>query len=343
MSQARPKVHHYVPRFLLKNFSTRGKKDKFYIWCYDKKRDNFFRSEISNIAAESGFNDLSIDFNYEEVLSKIEDSCAPIIKKLLETNSLSCLTRKDFDWLYSFIICQRYRTNWFRETMSDVNIQLAEHLKNFANSDEPDSGIQAALKRGNMKTDSAIFVVRAMKDQTQYLKNKSVMLMKSQTPDMFISDSPVCLHNDVDMRPYSNIGLALTGIQVYLPLSSDMTLAFLCPTIPLGFQHSSSEARKLIERLKTDRMLGSTIQQKLAIDKLPELHEIAERSELKAIAVQTGLPAPADQENIKFFNALQVRSAERFVFANKKSSLLFAQTVARGDGPNYRPMRMKLN
>ena len=42
---------HYVPRFLLKNF-THGKKPKIFV--YDKSNDGCFHANIKNIAARRG-------------------------------------------------------------------------------------------------------------------------------------------------------------------------------------------------------------------------------------------------------------------------------------------------
>ena len=50
--------HHYVPRFLLRNF-TQGKKPQIFV--YDKSNDKQFRTNIKNVAAESGFYDIEVE------------------------------------------------------------------------------------------------------------------------------------------------------------------------------------------------------------------------------------------------------------------------------------------
>lgn len=50
-------VQHYVPRFVLKNFS-RGKTPQLYV--YDKATDKRFRSNIRGVASEAGFYDLDV-------------------------------------------------------------------------------------------------------------------------------------------------------------------------------------------------------------------------------------------------------------------------------------------
>lgn len=40
----------------------------------------------------------------------------------------------------------------------------------------------------------------------------------------YISDNPVTMHNDQDHSPYGNIGFAVKGIQIYIPISSTLLL-----------------------------------------------------------------------------------------------------------------------
>ena len=46
-------VDHYVPQFLLKNFSVDPNKPQ--VWAYDKSTGRSFRTNVRNIAAEKGF------------------------------------------------------------------------------------------------------------------------------------------------------------------------------------------------------------------------------------------------------------------------------------------------
>jgi hypothetical protein len=45
---------HYVPQFYLKLFSP--EKDGDYVFCYDKKKRNAFRTNVRQICYEIGFN-----------------------------------------------------------------------------------------------------------------------------------------------------------------------------------------------------------------------------------------------------------------------------------------------
>ena len=75
---------HYVPKFLLKNF-TRGKKPQIHV--YDKSNDRRFKTHIKNIAAEAGFYEIELEdsvLTVEPSLSDLETHASAIIKKLIE-------------------------------------------------------------------------------------------------------------------------------------------------------------------------------------------------------------------------------------------------------------------
>ena len=67
-------VDHYVPQFLLKNFSVDPNKPQ--VWAYDKSTGRSFRTNVRNIAAEKGFYRLEVGgrtLSLEEGLSTLED------------------------------------------------------------------------------------------------------------------------------------------------------------------------------------------------------------------------------------------------------------------------------
>ena len=72
VSSKTPKKQHYVPQFLLKNFSY-GKKYK--IFAFDKAKVDSFGTCVRDSASENGFYNLTIDgetHTLEHKLSKLE-------------------------------------------------------------------------------------------------------------------------------------------------------------------------------------------------------------------------------------------------------------------------------
>lgn len=61
---------------------------------------------------------------------------------------------------------------------------------------------------------------------------KDMLLARPAENDSFyIGDNPVVLSNRLDFGPYGNIGLGVKGIEIYLPLSSNLLLCAFCPSI----------------------------------------------------------------------------------------------------------------
>jgi hypothetical protein len=93
-----------------------------------------------------------------------------------------------------------------------------------------------------------------------------------------------------------NLGLAVRGIEVYLPLSANFTLGFLCSSIAEKVLDGHSKATTL--RQYTDVEIPA-----------------AERIGYLADAIRYGHAVPSLPQNVDFGNSLQVASAERFVFS----------------------------
>ena len=85
---AHPKNQHYVPKVLLKNFSSK----ESFIWAYDKfaKRKNWITIKeraINKVATEDFFYDFisnSKEHSYEYFLAQIEREIAPVILKIIQ-------------------------------------------------------------------------------------------------------------------------------------------------------------------------------------------------------------------------------------------------------------------
>ena len=110
-----PKVQHYVPQFLLRNFGS-GKKDR--ICVFDKLTGEVFITRARNVAAESRFYDFAFEgeaFTIEPSLQKLEDFAKPIIERLLKADDLGVLSDDDRAALSIFLAIQFTRTRWHRE------------------------------------------------------------------------------------------------------------------------------------------------------------------------------------------------------------------------------------
>jgi hypothetical protein len=110
----------------------------------------------------------------------------------------------------------------------------------------------------------------------------------------FIGDNPVTLQNNTQPKGplRGNLGLAVRGIEIYLPVSSTLTLAFFC-------RSHEEIVRDGVERMRTImvRDLG---------------HSMGFGDLLKwRRAFRTGVPLSSSPDNVLNHNSLQVHHAER--------------------------------
>jgi hypothetical protein len=82
-----------------------------------------------------------------------------------------------------------------------------------------------------MKASSMLHIATAV-EFLPYLLEKTWSLQVVQaSANLFSSDSPVTLHNERTFGPRGNIGLAVPGIEINLPISSELNLWMTCPSI----------------------------------------------------------------------------------------------------------------
>jgi hypothetical protein len=113
--------HHYVPQFLLRGFASQRKQ----VCVFDKSDDKEFRSSIRNLACQRDFYDPEID----QWLGELEEMSAPIIQSMRAKRTLDHLQNTEIQWLGTFIAVQRVRTLHHRAVSADMNVQLADVLR----------------------------------------------------------------------------------------------------------------------------------------------------------------------------------------------------------------------
>jgi hypothetical protein len=280
---------HYVPRFLLKNF-THGKKPKVFV--YDKSNGKRFQTNIKNIAAENRFYDLEVEdglLSMEPGLSRLEANTSGIVKKLINNNDIKSISENEVAIFALFLAVQFVRTKEHRLRFEHMGKQFVQKLRDMGSSEEQIREIMGSS--GDVPEDK-LFGLRSLAkaiDLVPHFLNKAWLLLET-TPKypFFISDNPIGLHNDMDHGPYGNIGLAVRGIQIYLPLSSTLCLHLLCPTI-------AEEFRKAYDNPKV-------------------LDQMAPSARAFCDGLMNGTPIRVVEDNVNMINSLQVAFSSRFVY-----------------------------
>lgn len=309
------KVQHYVPRFLLRHFGT-GKKDKLF--AFDKQTDRSFPTNVKNVAAESRFYDFDIEghaLTIEPGLERVESTAKPAIKKILDEDSLVPLSGEDRAALSIFFAVQFIRTKWFRQQFRELPKMLEEHVRRVHGDDADLSSIADHIRvpdDNELAFQTAGFIMKHSRDFALQFANKAWMLIATDVKHPFmIGDHPIGLQNHIDMGLYGNLGLGVTGIEIYFPLSPRRALAMWCPSL--------HDAFRTAVQVRGDAGARAVL-----------------------YALENGSPLEYTPGHVMNFNSLQIAHAERFVFSSVDEFSLAKRMLA--DNPGFRMgMRSRTN
>jgi Protein of unknown function (DUF4238) len=306
---------HYVPQFLLRGFHTGNEAQ---IWAFDKTKSKSFTTAIDKVASEHGFYNVDGSAQLDDVIRKFEEATAPIIKEIRERKSLAGIDEYKRIWLSGFTALQYVRTRAFSERSQDMMRQithvatqmsggeLSEQVRKQLGLDEPGTEHEKALS-------TILGLVRPAVDE---LQKKHLILYRSDGSLLFcIGDSPVALHNTLNPGDgiRGTLGLAVPGIEVYLPISKDLVLAYMCLSIAVSCIGLEEEARSMGF---THAHAGPYLR-----------------------AIKHGTAVLMEKEYIRFQNSLQLGFAERFVYSSvdnfEDARYILAGNPRHRVGPRY--------
>jgi hypothetical protein len=311
------KLQHYVPRFLLTNFST-GKRS--HIWAYDKHRSVRFRANVKNLAAEKGFYDHENGegrISFESVLSSLESKAAKIIARLVRAKHLGELKADDRSLLSAFFAVQFVRTKEYRNRYDALIESLVQRLRESGMSEEEirrDCEGPGELKLSQLKS-----IVNAEKFVPFFFGKTWVLHETKRSAPFYISDNPITLHNQKQFGPYGNLGLAVPGIEIYIPLCPTLGLGMICPTY-------GEECRKGYDNFRMMDQMQPGLADALLKD--------AKGARAFSEAVVNGTPSRLMPENLMMLNSLQVIYSSRFVFSETDDFSLVEKMIK--DNEKYR-------
>jgi hypothetical protein len=296
---AHPKQQHYVPQLLLRGFATVGKEQ---LYALDKQTGKVFQTSMRNVATEKGFYDIKTQTGIDTLehgLSRLESVVAPIITRIRAERSLSSLTAGEPEMIALFAMVQHQRTTNYRQRVSQMNADLLAKIRRMGFDTDQIDGI-TEFNEDSLQ-DFAVLSIGMAIDFVPHILDKAWILQASNDDSpFFLADNPVALQNRKNFGPYGNLGFAVPGIEVFLPLSSTLCLSWYSASFIDEFTVgiANAEALKLL---------------------LPDKHErldanIASLSQFIAAAGE-GNAVQCTEDNVLNINALQLRNSERFVFS----------------------------
>lgn len=327
---------HHVPIMLQDAFATSGNGKKRQVHVLDKHDGRTFRTSPENILQERDFNtfqDGETTYCLEEGMGKIEHAAAPAIRKLIANRTLGCLKESERAAILVFTALQRIRGVHTRAGMLDVAQKIRGRLRE--NGDNPDAVPQL---RGSddpeaIKLSALMLIGEGMPDFLRSYSNKVMVLMEAIPGETFLlGDTPVVLANQRDTFPHGNLGLEVKGIEIYMPISPELTIAFWCPSIVEMIENALRMCEDSIRKTSAVALLGIGPDADKVRELQPQLKAKAEMLQRDLSAIGDGRPLVNARENMEYVNSLQVSFAERYVLSSTGDFALPRRMIAENSG-----------
>ena len=307
---------HYVPKFILRQFLSDTAKEQVSV--FDKKMNKTFSTSIKNIMAERRFNDFVFEdliITFEDMAGRLENHSVPAFNTVIHQRSLATGDQQERVDLALLLAFQFARTKSNRQMMMDLKTTIMskvassatpEMLTNFFASDDDEESIKKA---------SLLALREEVPRYMEIIAHKVFFLMSApEGRSFYLGDDPVVLHNENRFEPYGSLGLAVKGIQISMPLTSDLLLCAWCPTVTEDLDDQIAqrlpEARRILLQLVLNGSI-SPAQMKRDLEGFTKPH-----SEIKS-AIASGKPLKLTSQNMDFYNAKQMATAHRYIICQK--------------------------
>lgn len=340
-SDGKREKQHYVPRMLLRNFAINPEAERGgkQVHVLDKWNSRIFTANVQNVAAAFEFYEVETAaraINAEHLLSELEGRASTVLDKVIGSRSIGGLDLADREWLAIFTAVQFMRTQTVRGRFDEINAEIEAHIRKMGYDPGQVEGFRR-MSEDDIKAMAIRMLALAVNEYPGHLLTKQWFLLETVAENPFqIGDHPVALHNDRNMGAYGNLGLAVPGIQIYMPLTPSLTLALWCPTILREIEAKWREPRRLLAQLK-DRA-GNRLDP-AAAEKVAEIEAGMALSDRIVRAATSGGAAESTPDNTTMLNSLQVKFASRFVMSNRPDFSLAERMF--GDNDAYRSRRME--
>jgi hypothetical protein len=324
-----PRYNHYVPKFILDNFTSNEQ-----LSILDKHTLKQFKLPPYRAMGEKDFNNVRIGdgiLSFESKFTYIEDRAAPVISEVVQRRSLASLTPMDEAILHMFVVAQLLRSKRRRLDHAAMTAEVKRRWPEADLNPLKDEMVDEEFD----KYFALNFTFSKLNELTLPLLSKhSFLMIKDCDGDLYISDNPMVMHNDKQYGPYGNIGLAVPHIQIYYPLSHEVVLAYMCPLAMKEIEEKLKEADKEVSSQFSRAFMspmGLRPSERLALERART--EI-QRAKSYYAMIKKERVAPITSENLLFLNSLQTLSSYRYI-ACRTDDFAFA-IRALSERPHWR-------
>jgi hypothetical protein len=322
-------LQHYVPKFMLRRFSS-GKKD--LVHAYDKHSDKTFAFSTSKkskvgVAAERAIYDfefLGVPMTLELSLSNLEAKAAEATARIIQSQRIDPEWHLEKATLASFLAVQLVRTRATMATLDDLSERMEGYFRSQGAPEEffepePEVGEKANARKAHY----ARMITNAPRDLAPLLVDKVWLLLQTVESDPFLmGDHPFARFNEPGAGVRGKLGLRSEGVQIYFPLSPTLALCLMCRT----YLETMIDG---VERI--DRLLAAKT------GNAEELRDLRSETMPLVEAILTGGVVKCRPENVEHFNSLQILEAERYVFSCKSDFQMTKEMIAANEATRHGP------
>lgn len=231
MNKQITKNQHYVPQCLLKHFGSDPKKGK-KINVFDIERSVVrYNQSIKEVFSQNYF--YGEDNKVEAFMAKIEGSASKVLDKIVAGDFT--IADEDVLTLHMFILSLFHRTpEATKRVIEFVNSLFESVMREFLslNGFDPKEASAGRLNFYQDQLASEITVLGVL--NAVILRDLEYHIIKNETKsEFYISDHPVFIYNWLyrELEDHRVTSITATGLQIFLPLSPQITLCLYDPKV----------------------------------------------------------------------------------------------------------------
>lgn len=216
---AENRKHHYVPRFLLKRFSSNGKGIGIYNIASRKL------IPIGNL-----YNQCYTPYLYgkdnamERELAEVEGDLAHLLRVMDQVIEPPPPCSEPHKLMLFFVLSQRGRTQYAADAMDEMLDKMVKNI--YGEMFVKEHGIDLNKFKVSLKEAAQASLAVALSGFPLLLDMGCKMLVNKTGDEFIISDNPVVFYNQLmSFRKFgSNCGMACKGLKIFVPIDPNKTL-----------------------------------------------------------------------------------------------------------------------
>lgn len=283
---AESKKHHFVPRCVLKNFTSDN--DKLHV--FDKLTGRSYVSTVEKAGHENNFNTVDLGsekINFESIYQDFDDLTAAILRKVLSFKNYFSLSLEEINDLATAVCIQEMRTKLPRTSIvgfaKDMQAWISELYSKVGGAPH------IAIPTDEESKILSLQKFEYLQDMITALLLKGLMIVRvPEGSSLWTSDNPVLMDNHL---PYGTPGFNARGGDIFMPVSKTTGIKFIC----------RSSCEKLYETYWKCILLKKHIP-----SDVEELFNAIYRDRIITLK----------KEHVDYYNSSQVQISSRFLYSS---------------------------